>query len=142
MKKATPITKESDVKREWHLVDANGKVLGRIATMIAEKLMGKSKPYFVRNVDCGDNIVVINAATVAVTGHKEEEKVYSNYSGYPGGLKQKSLKQVRAEQPEEIIRHAVWGMLPKNHLRHRMITRLFVYPGSEHPHAAEFAVKE
>lgn len=137
MKKTEP-TKAKDIVRSWHLVDVKNKVLGRIATDIALKLTGKNKPYFVRNLDCGDYIVVINAAHVAVTGKKEKEKLYGKYSGYPGGLKQKQLWQVRVEKPVEIIRHAVFGMLPKNKLRDRMITRLYVYSEAEHPYKDKF----
>ena len=135
MKKATKPTKVSDITRAWHLVDVKGKILGRVATEIATKLMGKSKPYFVRNLDCGDYVVVINAALFETTGKKEKEKLYGNYSGFPGGLKQKALWQVRVEKPTEPIRHAVWGMLPKNKLRDRLMTRLYIYPEADHPHA-------
>ena len=116
------------------MFDVKGKVLGRVTTEIAHALMGKAKPYFVRHLDCGDYVVVINASHVAVTGEKEKTKLYSHYSGFPGGLKQKPLWKVRIEKPAEIIRHAVMGMLPKNKLRDRMITRLYVYPESEHPY--------
>lgn len=135
----TKSTKAGDIKRAWHLVDAGNRVLGRVAVEIAHKLMGKSKPYFVRHLDCGDFVVVVNAAAVAVTGKKEKQKLYGNYSGYPGGLKQKALWQVRKEMPVRIIRQAVFGMLPKNALRDRMITRLYVYPKGEHPYEAKFA---
>lgn len=135
----TTSTKKDDITRSWHLVDVKGKVLGRIATDIALKLMGKSKPRFVRNLDCGDYVVVVNAKDVAVTGGKEKEKLYGNYSGYPSGLKQKALWQVRAEKPTQIVRHAVWGMLPKNKLRDRLITRLYIYPESIHPYTDKFA---
>ena len=130
----TKPTKISDITRTWHLIDVKDKVLGRIATDIALSLMGKSKPYFVRNLDCGDFIVVVNAKYVATTGKKEKQKLYGNFSGFPGGLKQKALWQMRAEKPTEIIRHAVWGMLPKNKLRDRLITRLYIYPEAEHPY--------
>lgn len=130
----TTSTKADDIKRFWYQVDVKGKVLGRISTDIAHKLMGKAKPYFVRNLDCGDHVVVTNARYVVVTGKKEKQKLYSHYSGYPSGLKQKALWQVRAEKPTQIIRHAVFGMLPKNKLRDRLITRLYVYPEGEHPY--------
>jgi large subunit ribosomal protein L13 len=138
MNTTTKSTKASAVSRSWHLVDAKGKVLGRVAVDIASKLIGKNKPYFVRNMDCGDNVVVINAKHFVVTGHKEKEKLYTRYSGFPGGLKTKPLWVVRKEKPQEIIRRAVMGMLPKNKLRNRMITRLFVYPDAEHPYLAKF----
>ncbi len=138
MQALTTPTKASDIKRSWHLVDAKDKVLGRVAVTIAQKLTGKGKPYFVRNLDCGDFVVVTNAKYVAVTGHKEKEKLYSRYSGYPGGLKQKPLWKVREERPTEIIRHAVWGMLPKNKLRDRVVTRLYIFPEADHPYQSKF----
>lgn len=138
MKKATKPTTAGSVKHQWHLIDVKGKVLGREATQIALRLMGKDKPYFVRNLDCGDHVVVTNAAQVAVTGKKERQKLYSRYSGYPGGLKQKALWQVRQENPTELIRHAVWGMLPKNKLRDKLITRLYIYPEATHPYKHKF----
>ncbi len=115
-------------------MDVKDKVLGRVSTEIAHTLMGKRKPYFVKNLDCGDYVVVINAKHVAVTGHKEKEKMYGRYSGYPAGLKEKALWQLKKEKPAEVIRHAVMGMLPKNKLRNRLITRLFVYPEENHPY--------
>ena len=137
--KATKPTKAEMIKRAWHLVDIKDKILGRSATQIALALMGKGKPYFTRNLDCGDYVVVINSRFVAVTGKKEKEKVYSRYSGYPGGLKQKALWQLRQENPTEIVRRAVLGMLPKNKLRDRMITRLFIFPETDHPYKDKFA---
>ncbi len=134
MNNTTKPTKLSDMKRSWYLFDVRDKVLGRIATDIALALMGKAKPNFVRNLDCGDYVVVVNAKHVAVTGKKEKQKLYGRFSGYPGGLKQKALWQVRAEKPTEVVRHAVWGMLPKNKLRDRLITRLYIYPEAEHPY--------
>ena len=124
------------------MVDVKDNVLGRVATDIAHKLMGKAKPYFVQNLDCGDNVVVINARHVVVTGKKEKQKLYSHYSGYPSGLKQKALWQVRKEKPTEIIRHAVMGMLPKIKLRDRRITRLYVYPDAEHPYKEKLTNKD
>jgi len=138
MKNFTNSTKVSEIKRNWILVDVKGKTLGRVATEIAVKLMGKAKPNFVRNEDCGDNVVVINAAHFVVTGHKDKTKLYGNYSGHPGGLKQKALWQVKKEKPIEPIRHAVWGMLPKNKLRARLVTRLWIYPESDHPYKDKF----
>lgn len=136
--KYTKSTKESEIERKWHIFDAKGKILGRLASEIAQVLMGKYKPNFVRHLDCGDYVVVINANQFVVTGRKEKEKLYSNYSGYPGGLKQKSLRQIRIEKPTEPIRHAVYGMLPKNKLRDRLIARLFIYEGEDHPHKDKF----
>jgi large subunit ribosomal protein L13 len=142
MNKATVPTRAKDVIRSWHIIDVNNKVLGRAATDIALKLMGKSKPYFVRNLDCGDYVVVVNAKRVAVTGKKEKEKIYTRYSGYPGGLKKKVLWQLREEKPTEIVRHAVWGMLPKNKLRDRLVTRLYIYPDADHPYGDKFNSKK
>jgi large subunit ribosomal protein L13 len=138
---ATKSTKVSEIKRTWHMVDVKDQILGRMSTQIALKLMGKSKPYFVRNEDCGDYVVVINAKYVKVTGRKEDEKLYSHFSGYPGGLKQKPLWKVREEHPEELIRHAVMGMLPKNKLRARLITRLYVYAEADHPYKDKLTKK-
>ena len=139
MQLLTKSTKANQIKREWHLINVKDKVLGRVATEIALKLMGKSKPNFVRNLDCGDFVVVVNSKYVAVTGKKESDKTYGKYSGFPGGLKKKALWQVRLEHPKDIIRSAVYGMLPKNKLRDRMITRLYVYPESEHPYKTNFS---
>ncbi|MEK7060853.1 MAG: 50S ribosomal protein L13 [Patescibacteria group bacterium] len=138
MKVSTGSTKVKQIKRTWHLIDVKSAVLGRVAVEIASKLMGKTKPYFVRSLDCGDFVVVINAKKVAVTGHKEKEKLYTKYSGYPGGLKTKFLWQVRSERPTTIIRRAVMGMLPKNKLRNRMITRLYIYADDKHPYNDKF----
>ncbi|KKU83175.1 50S ribosomal protein L13 [Candidatus Gottesmanbacteria bacterium RIFCSPLOWO2_01_FULL_49_10] len=138
MKQLTKSTRARDIVRTWHLVDVKDKVLGRVSTEIAQKLMGKYKPSFVRHLDCGDHVVVINARHVAVTGKKEKEKLYSHYSGFPGGLKQKPLWKLRIEKPKEIVRSAVFGMLPKNALRDRLITRLYIYPDEDHPYKNRF----
>src|SRR5258708_37710035 len=116
MNKTTTATKAKEIVRQWELVDVKGKVLGRVAVKIAKLLMGKSKPYFVRNLDCGDYVVVINAKEVAISGKKEGQKIYFRYSGYPGGLTQESLERLRARKPGDIITHAVKGMLPQNRL--------------------------
>ena len=123
---ATASTKISDVKRAWHLIDVQDQTLGRVASQIAQLLMGKGKPYFVRNLDCGDYVVVLNAKKVKVTGKKEVQKAYVRHSGYPGGFKSETLKELRARKPEEIIKHAVKGMLPDNRLQAKMLSRLFV----------------
>lgn len=138
----TVSTKQNDIKRVWHLIDAEGETLGRLGTKVAELLMGKSKPYFVRNLDCGDYVVVINAKTVTVTGRKEDQKVYNRHSGYPGGFRSETLKELRNRRPEEIIRRSVKGMLPGNKLADRMITRLYVSSGPEHKFAEKFVIKE
>ncbi len=122
----TKSTKADDIKRSWHMIDAKGQTLGRIGTQIATLLMGKAKPYFVRNLDCGDYVVVVNAKDVKVTGKKELQKTYYRHSGYPGGFKSETLKELRARKPEEIITHAVKGMLPDNRLKAKMMARLFV----------------
>src|SRR5579864_2635234 len=128
----TQSTKANEIKRTWHLIDVKGKTLGRVASEIAQLLMGKSKSYFVRNLDCGDYVVVTNAKEVKVTGRKEEQKRYNRHSGYPGGFKSETLKELRERKPEDIIVHAVKGMLPDNRLQDRMLTRLFVFAGEEH----------
>ena len=114
------------------MFDLDGKILGRSATQIAGLLMGKSKPSFVRNLDCGDYVVVVNAEKVRVTGNKEGKKSYYRYSGYPGGLRTETLKELRSRKPEEIILHAVKGMLPQNKLRDQMLRRLKVFIGPTH----------
>lgn len=131
-------TKVKEIKREWHHFNAADKVLGRLATEIASLLIGKSKPYYVPHLDCGDYVVVTNAARVRVTGEKEKKKIYTRYSGYPGGLKRISLERRRREHPERLIWGAVSGMLPKNKWLKRRLKRLWVYPGSEHPHGNKF----
>lgn len=141
MKDATIPTKLSDIKRSWHLIDVGGKILGRVSTEIAKILMGKSKPYYVTNLDCGDYAVVINAGKIKVTGKKESKKKYSRFSGYPGGYKEESLSDLRKRNPSDIVKYAVLGMLPQNKLRDRMLTRLFVFAGEEHPYADKFKVK-
>lgn len=132
-------TKAKDIKREWHLVDVKGKVLGRISTDIAQLLIGKSKPYFVPNLDCGDYVVVVNSKYVTVTGKKADKKLYSRYSGYPGGLKQKSFNQIISHDPRYIISEAVSGMLPQNKLRDSMMKRLYVFGESDHTYKDKFS---
>lgn len=138
----TSATKQKDIKRDWHLIDVSGKTLGRISTEIARILMGKGKPYFVRNLDCGDYVVVINAKDVATTGNKEKLKKYFRYSGYPGGLSIETLENLRKRKPEDIIYHAVKGMLPQNKLRDRMLARLFVFAKENHKYQDKFKTKE
>ncbi len=136
--KLTEATKVKDIKRAWHLVDVKGKILGREATRIARLLIGKTKPYFVPHMDCGDYVVVINAAKVIVSGKKTTQKIYQKYSGYPGGLKKKSFAEVLREDPKRIIKEAVSGMLPKNKLRASMLKRLYVFPEDIHPYQDKF----
>lgn len=138
MKDATVSTKLSEIKRSWHLIDAKEKILGRIASEIAQLLIGKSKPYFVNNLDCGDYVVVINAEKVKVTGNKETQKRYSRHSGYPGGYREETLMELRKRAPGDIIRFAVLGMLPQNKLQDRMLTRLFIFKGEEHSYKDKF----
>jgi large subunit ribosomal protein L13 len=140
MDKQTKATKISDVKREWHLIDLKEKILGREASRIAMLLTGKSKPYFVRNLDCGDYVVVINAKEVKVTGRKESLKTYYRHSGYPGGFKAEKLIDLRKRRPGEIIKGAVRGMLPQNRLRDKMINRLFIFSGEEHRYKDKFKI--
>ena len=130
-------TKASDIERQWHVIDASGQVLGRLATRVASLLMGKHKPIFSRNLDTGDFVVVINADKVRVTGNKAEQKLYYRYSGYPGGLKSINLEKMMQTNPTRVIEHAVKGMLPHNRLGARMMKKLKVYAGESHPHLAQ-----
>ena len=130
-------TKASDIERQWHVIDASGKVLGRLATQAASLLMGKHKPIFSRNLDTGDFVVIINADKVWVTGNKAEQKLYYRHSGYPGGLKSISLEKMLQTNPTRVIEHAVRGMLPRNRLRAGMMKKLRVYAGESHPHLAQ-----
>jgi large subunit ribosomal protein L13 len=136
--KITKPTTEKDITRNWHLIDVKNEILGRSSTKIAQLLMGKSKPYFAKNMDCGDYVVVINSEAVRVTGKKEKDKTYDSYSGFPGGRKVLRLEEVRARKPEMIIKTAVSGMLPKNRLRARMLERLYIYKGETHPYENKF----
>lgn len=134
----TQPTKGAEIQREWYLIDVKDETLGRIATRIAQLLQGKGKAHFVRHLDVGDRIVVINAGLVKVTGKKLQQKQYTRYSGYPGGLKKEQLRNLLARKPEEVIRKAVAGMLPKNRLRKRLLRRLYVYSAAKHPFADKF----
>lgn len=129
--------KKEDIVRNWYVVDAEGEVVGRIASKIAAVLRGKNKPAFTPHVDCGDYIIVVNADKIRFTGNKETEKNYLSYSGYPGGQKSINVARMRARKPEAIIEKAVKGMLPKNRLGAQMFNKLFVYAGPDHPHAAQ-----
>lgn len=124
-------------QRKWHVVDADGAVLGRLAVQVADILRGKNKPVFTPHLDAGDFVVVINAAKVVLTGKKETDKKFMSYSGWKGGEKYTSVAQVRAKHPERLISHAVKGMLPKNRLGRVLLTKLKVYKGGAHPHAAQ-----
>lgn len=131
-----------EIKRSWHLLDAKNKILGRLSTEIAKLLMGKNKVNYVPYLDMGDNVVVINAESIAVTGKKEAQKKYDRYSGYQGGRRVETFKELKERRPEEILIHAVRGMLPKTKLAEGMIKKLHVYRGSEHPFKKQLAGKE
>jgi large subunit ribosomal protein L13 len=124
-------------ERKWHLIDANGAVLGRLAAQVADILRGKNKPVFTPHLDAGDFVVVINAEKVVVTGKKETNKRFMTYSGWKGGEKYRTVANIRAWHPEKLIVHAVKGMIPKNRLGDRLLTKLKVYKGDKHPHAAQ-----
>lgn len=130
---ATPATRE----RNWLVVDATGKTLGRMATQIADALRGKRKPEYTPHCDVGDFVIVVNAEKIAVTGKKREEKRYYRHSGYPGGLRSRTLGEMLERRPEEVVRRAVKGMLPRSRLGRAQLTKLKVYAGPEHPHAAQ-----
>lgn len=129
--------KAKEIKRAWHLIDAKNQILGRLSTEAAKILMGKNKPNYVPFLDCGDNMVIINASKVKVTGKKETQKKYVRHSGYPGGYKEETLAELREDHPERVIIHAVAGMLPKSKLGKKMIKKLHVYGNSEHPYKRE-----
>jgi large subunit ribosomal protein L13 len=133
----TQFAKKGEVDRKWYVVDAKDAVLGRLAVRVATCLKGKNKPVFTPNVDTGDFVIVINAEKVRLTGKKLTDKVYYHHSGYVGGIKSKTAKEMMEETPEKIVEKAVWGMLPKNRLGRTMIRKLKVYKGTEHPHKAQ-----
>ena len=137
----TYVANPNDRTRDWVLIDASGLTLGRLATQIAEILRGKRKPEYTPHVDTGDFVVIINAEKIAVTGNKREDKQYYRHSGYPGGLKSRTLEEQLERRPEEVIRIAVKGMLPKNRLARKQLTKLKVYAGTEHPHEAQQPTK-
>jgi large subunit ribosomal protein L13 len=133
----TYLPKANPDQRGWYVVDAEGAVLGRLAAQVASILRGKHKPVFTPHMDTGDFVVVINAEKVALTGKKETQKTYMSYSGWRGGERYRTVAELRAKHPERLITHAVKGMIPKNRLGKRLITKLKVYKGNEHPHAAQ-----
>ncbi len=133
----TFVAKPSDRERNWLVVDASGKTLGRLATQIADALRGKRKPTYTPHVDTGDFVVVVNAEKISVTGNKRADKKYYRHSGYPGGLKTRTLGEMLDWRPEEVLRLAVKGMLPRNRLSRKQLTKLKVYAGPEHPHIAQ-----
>lgn len=134
---STPFPSKKMLDCEWHLIDAEGQVLGRLATRIATILMGKHKPVYTPFLDCGDHIVVVNADKIVLTGNKMNDKIYYRYSGYPGGLKEARARRVMSENPTRILESAVRGMIPKTKLGRQMFTKLRVYAGPEHPHEAQ-----
>lgn len=129
--------KKETVERKWYVIDAEGKSLGRVATLAATYLRGKHKPTYTPNIDCGDNIIIINAQKVNLTGNKLEDKIYYNHSQYVGGLRERTAKEMREKYPVEMVERAVKGMLPHNRLGRDMYRKLFVYAGNEHKHEAQ-----
>lgn len=137
----TYVQKKEEVSRTWYVVDASDATMGRVATAVAKTLSGKNKVTFTPHVDAGDNVIVVNASNLKVTGAKLKNKKYYNYSGYPGGLREQTLGQIMEKDPAKAIQSAVYGMLPKNKLRPAMMQRLRVYPGMDHKHEAQSPVK-
>ena len=129
--------KKETVDRKWYVIDAEGKPLGRVASLAATYLRGKNKPTYTPHIDCGDNIIIINAEKVVLTGNKEDKKIYYNHSMYQGGLRERTAKVMRERYPEEMMERAVKGMLPHNRLGRQMFKKLFVYAGNEHKHEAQ-----
>jgi len=141
IQKSTHYAKQGEVARNWVLIDAEGAILGRLATQVAMILRGKNKPQFTPNSDCGDFVIVINADKVQLTGNKADQKVYYRHTGYNGGLKAESFRMAMEKHPEKVIERAVKGMIPKTTLGRKQLTKLKVYAGAEHPHAAQNPVK-
>ncbi len=133
--------KKEDIKRSWHVVDANGKTLGRIASVVASVLKGKNKPIYTTHVDTGDFVIVVNADKIHLTGKKLDQKVYYRHSGYPGGLKSITAGRLLKTKPEDVLKKAVEGMLPKTQLGKHMLSKLKVYAGDRHPHSAQRPVE-
>src|SRR6266850_2229590 len=136
-KMRTYFPKQGEIEARWFIIDAEGKILGRLSTVIARILSGKNKPAYTPFLDTGDHVIVINAEKIVLTGKKETDKIYRTHSLYPGGLKEKEARFVRAEKPERMIEEAVWGMLPKSKLGRKMLKKLKVYRGANHPHEAQ-----
>jgi len=135
-------TKAKDIERQWHVIDASGKTLGKVATQIANLLMGKHKPMYAPNLDTGDYVIVLNATKIRVTGKKAKQKTYYRHSGYPGGIKAETYEEMMAAHPTRVIEHAVKGMLPHTRLGRAMFRKLKVYAGDSHPHQAQVAGME
>lgn len=139
--KNTYMQRKEDLVRNWYVVDAEGQTLGRLAAQVAHVLRGKHKPTFTPHIDCGDNVIIINAEKVNLTGNKLNDKIYYNHSGYPGGLRERTAKVMKEKYPVEMVERAVKGMLPKGRLGRQMYRKLFVYAGESHPHAAQQPVE-
>jgi len=135
--RTTYMAKPNEVERKWYIIDAEGKTLGRLASEAASILRGKHKPQFTPHVDTGDFVIIINAEKIAVTGNKLQDKYYYRHSGYPGGLKKTSLRDMLNTKPERVLQYAIYGMLPKNRLGRKLQSKLKIYRGAEHPHAAQ-----
>jgi large subunit ribosomal protein L13 len=133
----TYMARPSDIERNWYVVDAEGKVLGRLAAEVATVLRGKHKPQFTPHMDTGDFVIIVNAEKIKLTGKKWAQKTYYRHTGYPGGLRSQTAAELRSRQPEEVIRKAVWGMMPKNSLGRNQMKKLKIYAGPEHPHMAQ-----
>lgn len=133
----TYLPKEDKIQRNWVIVDAEDAILGRLAVNVADILRGKNKPCYTPHLDCGDHVIVINAEKVKLTGRKESDKTYQDFSGYMGGQKIQTAREVRANKPIRLVRDAVWGMMPKGRLGRKQFSKLKVYPGAEHPHEAQ-----
>lgn len=141
MMKNSYMQKKETVKRDWYVIDAEGVNLGRLATRVADVLRGKHKPTYTPNIDCGDFVVVVNASKINLTGNKLEDKIYYNHSGYTGGLRERTAKEMKENYSVEMIERAVKGMIPKSRLGRQVIKKLFVYEGAEHPHMAQKPVE-
>ena len=139
--KDTYMQRKEDVVRDWYVIDADGLTLGRLAANISRVLMGKNKPTYTPHIDCGDNVIVINASKVNLTGKKLDKKIYYNHSGYTGGLRERTAREMKEKYPVEMIERAVKGMLPKGRLGRQMYKKLFVYEGENHPHMAQKPVE-
>lgn len=133
----TYFPKQGDITPRWFVIDAEGQILGRLSTTIAQIISGKTKPTYTPFLDTGDHVIVLNAEKIVLSGRKESDKLYRHHTGYPGGLKERAARFIRAEKPETMIEEAVWGMLPKSKLGRKMLKKLKVYRGAQHPHEAQ-----
>ena len=142
IRQSTTFAKRGELSRTWHVIDAEGQILGRLAVRAAHLLRGKHKPLFTPHVDCGDGVIVVNAEKIRLSGTKMDTKIYQRYSGYPGGLKTEPVRRLLTRRPTEVVRRAVAGMLPKNPLGRQVARRLRIYAGPRHPHAAQMKATE